>query len=107
MNLPITDKFLWSLYNFLEQIDKTFDLFAPRTMKEAWFPDLYKLRLSIERKKTRWQFGQLIYYLKKKGYIKIKNLEQKQAVLITKKGAEKILKIKLKLTKRKKRADGK
>jgi len=107
MRLPFTDKFLWDLYNFIEEIDETFELFYPRTMKEVWFPDLYKLRRNYGRKEDRQQFSQLIYYLKKKGYIKIKNLEEKQGVILTKKGAEKVLKIKLKTTDKKKRKDGK
>ena len=107
MRLPFTDKFLWDLYNFIEKIDKTFELFYPRTMKEVWFPDLYKLKRGYGRKKDRQQFSQLIYYLKKKGYIKIKNLEEKQAVLLTKKGTDKVLKIKFKTKEKKKRLDGK
>jgi len=107
MRLPFTDKFLWDLYNFIEKIDKTFELFYPRTMKEVWFPDLYKLKRGYGRKKDRQQFSQLIYYLKKKGYIKIKNLEEKQAVLLTKKGTDKVLKIKFKMKEKKKRLDGK
>ncbi|PIP23356.1 MAG: hypothetical protein COX36_03765 [Candidatus Nealsonbacteria bacterium CG23_combo_of_CG06-09_8_20_14_all_38_19] len=107
MKLPLTDKFLWDLYNFIEKIDKAFDLFYPRTMKEVWFPDIYKLRREYERREDRRQFSRLIYYLKKKGYIKIKNLEEKQGVILTKKGAEKVLKIKFKLKEKKKRPDGK
>jgi len=107
MRLSLTDEFLWNLYNFIEEIDRNFDLFYPRTMKEVWFPDLYKLRQEYERKRTRRYFSQFINYLKKKGYIKIKNLEQRQGVILTKKGAEKVLKIKFKLKEKKKRADGK
>lgn len=108
MVLPLTDKFLLDLYNFIEKIDKTLDLFVPpRTMKEALYPEFYKLKRNYERKKERERFAQLIYYLKKKGYIKIKKLEQKQAVILTKKGADKVLKIRLKNREKKKRADGK
>jgi len=77
MALPITDKFLWDLYNLLEEIDATFDLFAPRTMKEACYPDFYLLKRKYQRKEARKYFSQLIYYLKKKGCIKIKNLGAK------------------------------
>lgn len=107
MRLPLTDKFLLDLYNFIEKIDKVFDLFAPRTMKEVWYPDSYKLRRKYERKITRKQFSRLIYYLKNQGYIKIKNLEQKQGVLLTKKGRDKVLRAKFKIKKKKKRHDGK
>lgn len=106
MKLPITDKFLWDLYNILEKTDKTFSLFAPRTIKEAFFPNFYKLKQEYKRREAKRQFSQFVYYLKKKGYIKIKNLEQKQGIIFTKKGAEKILTIKLKLKEKKKRSDG-
>ncbi len=106
MTFPLTDKFLWNLYNFIESIDKTFDLFAPRTMKEVWCPDMYKLKREYERKITRKQFSQLVYYLKKKNYIKIENLKKKQAVILTRKGTEKLLKIKFKLKNKKRRTDG-
>lgn len=107
MQFPFTDKFLWDLYNFLEKISDLYDIFAPRPWREVWCPELHQFKRKYQKKKARKEFSRLIYYLKKKGLIKIKNLEQKQAILITKKGAEKILKIKLKMTKRKKRPDGK
>jgi len=107
LKLPITDQFLWDLYNFIQELDRTFDLFAPRTMKEAVFPELLRLKREHERKKAKRQFSQLIYYLKKKGYIRIKNLEQKQGVILTKKGKEKVLKVKFKIKEKKRRKDGK
>ena len=107
MKLPITDQFLLDVYNFIEKMNKTFDIFGVRTMKDVCYPELYKLKKNYQRKKARKNFSNFVYYLKKKGYIKIKNLEEKQGVLLTKKGMEKILKIKVKTTKRKKRKDGK
>jgi len=107
MRIPITDQFLLNLYNFIEKLDKTFDLFAPRTMKEAFYPDIYKLRKKYARKRTKKQFTKLIYYLKNKGYIKIKNLEEKQEVILTKRGVEKVLKIQFRTMKKRGRPDGK
>jgi hypothetical protein len=108
MRLPLTDKFIWDLYNLLEEIDKTLDLFAPpRSIKEAWFPDFYKLKRNYDRKIERKQFSRLIYYLKRKGYIKIKNLEEKQGILLTKEGENKVLKIKFKMKEKEKRKDEK
>ena len=107
MKLPVTDKFLLDIYGYAEKIDKTFDAFAPRTMKEVCCPVLYELRRKHERRKTKQQFSQLIYYSKKKGYIKIKNLKQSKGIILTKKGAKKILKIKLKTKEKKRRIDGK
>ena len=108
MKLPITDEILWSLYNFLEGADEIFDaifLSYPRSLREC--VALSKLRRKHARKRARRSFGQLIYYLKKKGYIKIKNLEGKRGVLLTKRGAEKVLKTKFKIEKKRKRKDKK
>jgi len=109
MKIPITDQFLWDLYNLIEGTDDVLDtlLPPPRTMKEAIYPDIRKLRIKYEKKKARESFSKFIYYLKKQGYIKIKDLENKQGVLLTKKGMKKVLKTKIKMKKVKKRKDGK
>lgn len=107
MKLPITDKFLWMLYNFLEELDRAFDVVAPRTMKEVVCPDFFKLKREWERKESRKNFSRLIYYLKKKGLIKIENLKAKKGIILSKKGEKKILKIKYKMIKKKRRKDGK
>jgi len=107
MRLPLTDQFLWDLYNFLEKLGDIHDILIPRPWKEVWNLEFHQFRYEYSKKQERKNFSQLIYYLKKKGLIKIKNLEQKQAILVTKKGADKILKIKLKTKERKRRVDGK
>lgn len=108
MRLPFTDKFLWDLYNLLEEIDKVSEKFIPpRSMKELLWSHYYRMRRKEEREINRRRFGQLIYYLKKRGYIKIKSLEQKGGVILTKKGKEKVLKVKIKMKKKKMRKDGK
>ena len=107
MKLPITDKFLLNLYDFTEKIDKTFDLFAYKTMSDAYCPALRDLRKQYERQREKQKFSQLIYRLKKNGYIKIKNLKQNEGIILTKKGAEKVLKVKIKTEKKRKRFDGK
>jgi len=107
MRLPFTDKFLWDLYSFIEKTGKTFDLFALRTIKEAFYPDFYKLRRKYERNKAKREFSQFVNYLKKKGYIKIKGLKEKQGIILTKKGADKVLTIKFKTKEKKRRPDGK
>ena len=105
MKLPVTDKFLLDVYNYIEKVDETFDLFTPRTMKEVCCPAVYELKQEHKRQKERRQFSQLVYRLKKNGYIKIKNLEQNKGVILTKKGAEKVLKAKLKMKNKQKRSD--
>ena len=106
MKLQITENFLLDLYNYTEKIDSTFNIFSSRTMKEVCYPDLYDLKRQYEKRKTKQQFCQLVYYLKKNGYIKIKDLKQNKGVILTKKGAEKVLKVKLKMKDGQKRSDG-
>jgi len=108
MKLPLTDQFLLNLYNLIEKIDRTSEKFIPpRTMREFLYSDFYRLKREYERKKAKRRFSQFINYLKKKGYIEIKNLKEKQGVLLTQKGTKKVLKLKSNLEKRKKRPDGK
>lgn len=107
MKLPITENFLWDLYNILEKLDEAYLSFPFRykSPKESSSPELLQLRRKYERK----QFSKLISYLKKKGFIRIKELEGKEAVILTSKGKEKILRIKNKFISplKKKREDGK
>jgi len=109
MKLPLTDKFLWSLYNLLEKADETFAvIFPPREFfKEARYHDLYKLKRACEKEKSRKYFSQFIYYLKKRGYIKIKNLEQKKGIMLTRRGLQKALKARFKMKEKRMRKDGK
>jgi len=107
MKLPLSDKFLWDLYNFLEKAGDVYDIFSARPWKEVWSPEFHKFKYERQKKYEREKFSRFIYYLKKRGYIKIKNLEQKQAALLTKKGADKILRIELKTKEKKRRPDGK
>ncbi|MCK5085388.1 hypothetical protein KAK05_01620 [Candidatus Parcubacteria bacterium] len=107
MKLPITDKFLLDVYSYIEKIDKTSDIFAYRNINEAYCASLYDLKNQYKRRRSKQQFSQLIYRLKRDGYIKIKNLEQNKGIILTKKGAEKVLKAKLKGSSTGRRSDGK
>jgi DNA-binding transcriptional regulator PaaX len=107
MKLPITEEFLLDVYGCVEKLDEIFDSFASRTMKDTCCPALYELKQQYKRKKARQGFSQLIYRLKKNGYIEIKNFKQNKGAVLTKKGTEKVLKIKLKIKEKKKRPDKK
>ena len=107
MKLPITEEFLLDVYSCAEKLDEAFTIFSYIKMKKYCFPPFDELRNQYRKKQTKQQFRQLIYYLKKNGYIRIKNLEQNKGVILTKKGAEKVLKIKLKTSKKRKRPDKK
>lgn len=107
MKLPFTDKFLWEMYDLLGKGGDLYYFIAPRTMKEACCPELRRLRYKYNKKQSKEHFSQFIYYLKKKGYIKIKNLENKKGVLLTKRGVKKALRAKFKTKGREKRKDEK
>jgi len=107
MRFPITEKFLWDVYNAIETLDRLHDPFKIKTMKEVYFPEFYKLKREWERKLDRKRFAKLLSYLKKKGLIRIKEIENKEGIVLTPKGIQKVLKIKYKTIEKRKRKDGK
>lgn len=107
MKLPLTDQFLLDIYTLIENIGDTYRSLVPRTMKEVLYPELFKMRKEYARKQNRKQFGQFLYYLKKKGYIHVKNLEHKKGVLLTPQGVARVLEVKRTLKGKQKRPDGK
>lgn len=112
MKLPFTDKFLWMVYNFFEETGEVLE-----TIGFGRLPSWRRLTplddefwKNLERKKNRKQFAQFINYLKKRGYIQIATLKEKQGILLTPKGKKKALKAKVLLDQPshlKKRKDGK
>ena len=112
MKIPVTDQFLWDIYRELEKVGDIahFFLRPKQTMRDV-LPDLdapWNRRYLKEL--SREQFCKLIYYLKRNNLIKIKNLEGKKAVILTKKGIDKAIKASFKIENqqnKKKRKDGK
>ncbi|HEX9721818.1 MAG TPA: CRISPR-associated endonuclease Cas2 [Candidatus Paceibacterota bacterium] len=108
MKLPITDKFLWDLYNAIEGFEKAYDTVSPpRSVSQYLYRDVIQLRKEYKRRKARRSFSQFISYLQMQGYIKVKSLEGVKGFMLTPKGTEKALQVKRKLKERKKRKDGK
>ena len=107
MRLPVTDQFLFQTFRLTQKAGDLYDFVAPRTMKEAVYPELRQLRRALKKKNEWKNFSQLVYYLKRNGYIEIKNLQPKQAVVLTPKGASRILQIKRKTESRNRRKDRK
>lgn len=110
MKLTITDKFLWNLYEFFELTREVLE--PPEVFKIKPFsrigPDLEKGYWdALHKKRRKQQFGQFIYYLKKKGYIEMANLKGKQGILLTEKGKTKVLQVKCAPQGKKRRKDGK
>lgn len=109
MKLSLSDEFLWNLYNLFDKVDDVFSMIFPSReyLSEVRYHDFYKLKRGYEKEKSRKYFSQLIYYLKKRGYIKIRKLEQKKGIMLTKKGLERVLEAKFKMSEKKKRKDSK
>ena len=110
MKIPVTDQFLWDIvYKFLETADNAVDFLLSNKYKKINIlmgnenPIIKKYR----RDKNKQQFRQLIYHLKRNNYIKVKNLENKKAIILTKKGLSKVLKASFKIEEQEKRKDGK
>ena len=107
MRLPVTDTFLWKLYNFIEDLDKAYDFFAMRTPPEIVYPEMHRLKREYQRSQARTNFSQFIQNLQNRGYIQVKELKGTRGVILTLKGAERVLRVRLKSTKKKRRKDNK
>lgn len=108
MKLPITDKFLWDLYNAIDKIERVYtSISPPRSISQYLYRDVIHLRREYQRRKARRSFNQFIQYLQTQGYIKIKSLEGVRGVMLTPKGAQKALRVKRRLKEREKRKDRK
>ncbi len=108
MKISITDKFLWDLYNFFEDANSIAgSVFKAPTMSNLLPGPKSPIFEKYRKERGRREFSNLIYYLKRKGYIKVKNLESKNGIMLTKFGIDKALMASFKLGKAKKRKDGK
>jgi hypothetical protein len=118
MKLHLTEKFLWDIYKLIKTKDEIIDTLIPphvshksRAFLEIFWPSYYDIRdyywEQYKEKKKREGFAKMISYLKSRGYLNIKDLKNREAILITSKGMEKIFDAKIKLTERKKRKDEK
>ena len=108
MKLPITDQFLWGLYKMLDETGDVLRYISRRPTMYNYLPGPKNPIFDKYRKdKGNEAFSKFIYHLKRKNYIKVKNLQGKQAIVITKSGIDKILKASFKIENKKKRKDGK
>jgi hypothetical protein len=108
MKLSITDKFLWDVYKFLNGAAEVAHFVFQRPTMGNFLPGpknpIYK---KYRNDKNKRKFNNLIYYLKRKGYIETKNFKNKNAILLTKEGINKALRASFMLEAAKKRKDGK
>jgi hypothetical protein len=117
MKLLLTEKFLWDIFKLIKIKDGV--------MNEIWskqyyglkhpfamlWPDYFEYKDNYwERhkdRKRRKKFIKVISYLKNKGYLNIKDIKNRKAVIITPKGMDEVFKTKIKLAEKKKRRDEK
>jgi len=109
MKLPITDKFLWEIYNFIEKTEPIADFLLSNTYKKSkiLLGDQNPVFEKYKKERGRKEFSRFIYYLKRKNCIKIENLKGKKAIILTNEGISKALKASFYLENNKKRKDGK
>ncbi len=110
MKISFSEELLCDIFDLCVSIDEAFgDIIfgVPRSMKEGLWPEMIQVRRRFEKKKLKRNLSKLIYRLKKAGFVTVKEIKGKKGVLITPRGAEKILRIRMKLTEKKKRSDGK
>lgn len=109
MKLAITDQFLWDIFNAMSRVEDGFRFLVhpPRTWGDVFYdaddPIYQKYHKTLNSRK----FSRLIYYLKKNNFIKVKTLQGKEGIIITRKGFSKVLQASFKMQDKKKRDDGK
>jgi len=107
MKLSITDEFLWDVYRVIEKAgDIAAFMLNPRAVK--FMPGMKNpIFEKYRHDKNKAKFKKLIHYAKTRGYIKVENLEGKKAVILTKEGLNKALKVSFAIERKIRRKDGK
>ena len=109
MKLPITDKFLWDIYSILSGIDTVVDFTLMNDYQKARVirGDENPVFKKYQKEMGKREFSKLIYYLKRKNYIKVQDLKGKKALMMTKEGISKALQASFLAQGKRKRKDGK
>jgi len=106
MRIPITDDFLWKVFSISQKTGDILFFLGFGNRKEPLVPPSCSIRRIYEKRKAKQNFSRFLGYLIRRGYIKVKNLEPNQGFFITQKGIEKVFKVALQKTEKKKRKDG-
>ena len=110
MKIPITDQFLLDIiYPLLDATDNVVDFLLSNKYQQIniLFGNNNPVIRKYKKDRKIRDFNQLIYHLKKSNYIKVKNLQNKKAIMLTKRGFDKVLKASFKIQEKKRRKDGK
>ena len=117
MKLRLTEKFLWDIFELIKVKDEIMDSIWSKQhygfkhpLAMAWpsyfeYKDAYWEKYKDKKKREKW--AKMISYLKNKGYLNVKDLKNRKAIIITQKGFDKIFDTKIKLIDKKKRKDKK
>lgn len=114
MKLPFTERFLWDFYKAAKLTSGALDKFCSARFRGVQgmidfftYPKYDDLKKLEEKRLGKERFGRLIKHLKYNGYLYVKTEKNKNALILTPKGAERILEIKTKIEGPQKRKDGK
>jgi len=117
MKLHLTEKFLWEIFELIKVKDEIMDTIWSKQYHGLKHPlallrpdffeyrDEYWERYKDKKKRERW--AAMIRSLKNRGYLNLKDLQNRKAIIITHRGMDRLFDIKIKLTERKRRADKK
>ncbi len=107
IKIPVTDKFLWGIYDFVSGIVDISDSFSIKSINDIACPGMKKEYLKYRKKMDKIRFSKFISYLKSKGYINTPEINGVKSIMITQKGIDKVLIVKNKFSKLKLRKDKK
>jgi hypothetical protein len=106
MKVFITDEILRDLFVFIQNASSSAGyIFAYPTMRNSLPGPKNHIFEKYRKERGMKEFNKLIYYLKVKGYIRIKKLAGKNGLILTKEGIDRAIKASFKLD-RKRRTDG-
>lgn len=108
IKVPLTDQFLWDVYRFLEMTGNVAGvIFNPHPRIGDLWAEKNPFFEKYRKDKNKIKFRKLIHHLKTHNYIRVKNLENKKAIVLTDKGLSKALKASFIMEGKEKRKDGK
>ncbi|MBU4284702.1 CRISPR-associated endonuclease Cas2 [Patescibacteria group bacterium] len=117
MKIRLTEKLLWDIWKLIKIKDQIKDealsgkWYGFKDPFEMIWPDFYGIRdvywKKYRDKNKKERFTRMVRYLKNKGYLQVKDLKNRKAVMITDHGMKKIFNIGIKLKNRKQRPDKK
>lgn len=109
MKIPVTDQFLLDIIRAASKMESVFKflIHPPKRMRDITLMNDDLTYVRYYKKLYPQKFSRLISILKKHNLIRVENLKNKKAIILTKEGISKALKAEFKSGNGKKRNDGK